>query len=101
MDIPDDSSHIFTVLTSEEQKHQFRAKSRAEMYLWEEAIRKRAEACADNDIILMAEQCCSQAERVGAERDMDLLLNCSTFEGTLRNRCGHDNVIVCTCILGI
>lgn len=86
VDIRDESMNVFSVVDAARQTHIFKSKSRAEVALWIEAIRNRNDLCTENDIIMMAETCSSQAELVVAKRDEELLVSCSTFEGTLMNR---------------
>mmetsp|Transcript_22342 Transcript_22342/g.32548 ORF Transcript_22342/g.32548 Transcript_22342/m.32548 type:complete len:1042 (+) Transcript_22342:150-3275(+) len=79
----DESSHSFVVISK--GTHAFRAKSRIEMQLWMDALRSRSVLCGENDVIFMADEYCARGEAEHTKRDVKILTESASFEGTLRN----------------
>lgn len=88
VDIRDDSTNVFALTDSQRTAHAFRARSHADALVWVDAVKDRTVMCSENDIIMMAEDCCARGEMNASSRDEELLLGCSSFEGTLENRLG-------------
>jgi hypothetical protein len=75
------------VLPEENQciHHSFKAKSASECQSWVDTIQQRSQLSSENDIIFMADAYTSIAEEEASVRDTDILVDCTTFEGTLKN----------------
>lgn len=83
------TSCMNTNFTPSEEKqyihHTFKAKSAAECQSWVDTIQQRSQLSSENDIILMADMYTSVAEEEASVQDIDILVDCTTFEGTLKN----------------
>mmetsp|Transcript_13311 Transcript_13311/g.21802 ORF Transcript_13311/g.21802 Transcript_13311/m.21802 type:complete len:1154 (-) Transcript_13311:142-3603(-) len=65
--------------------HTFKTKSASECQSWVDSINQRGHLSAENDIISMADTFAASLEEESSLRDIDVLVDCTTFEGTLKN----------------
>jgi hypothetical protein len=65
--------------------HTFKVKNASECQSWVETINQRGHLSAENDMILMADSFTACSEEEASVRDIDILVDCTTFEGCLKN----------------
>ena len=65
--------------------HTFKTRSASECVSWVECIQQRSHTSSENDIIYMADEFTAEAEKESSMQDVDILVDCTTFEGTLKN----------------
>jgi hypothetical protein len=83
--VSDEILFVFT-LTVDNEKYKFKCLSKADMYSWVDCIRERNTLSAENAVILMADEYTSCAEYIYSALDTELLIDCASFEGTLKNK---------------
>lgn len=93
--VTDESQMLFSICVRGEEsevKHYFKCSSKNALFCWVECIRERNDLCSENSVIMMADEYTSNVAYMASALDNALLLEGTTFEGTLQNKYGCSTI---------